>query len=95
MKKRLIRLLAFLPEGQGINLLDDTFLTGMLDGSDKIYGFGKENGEIVVITGSSMFSYPVSDMDKEDLNYVFNLSSPNIFEKIKTAQYRIDDNEDI
>ena len=91
MKKKLIKALSFLPEGQGIHLNEDVFLTGYLDGSDKIYGFAKQDGEIVVITGSSTGTYPVSDMDEEDIQYVFNLSSPNIFDKIKTSQYKIID----
>jgi hypothetical protein len=87
MKKKLINALCYLPEGQAIQLDDDTFLTGFLDGSDKIYGFGKLDGEIRVLNGSG--DYSIDDIDKKDLEYVFYLS--NIFEKIKTYQYKIYD----
>ncbi len=94
MKKKLIKALSFLPDGQGIDLGEDKFLTGMLDGSDKIYGFAREGNEYVVI-GSSSTNYPIRDMDKEDLDYVFKFSVPNIYNKIKTASYRIEDIENI
>ena len=90
MKKRLIKALCYLPEGQGIELGEDTFLTGMLDGSNKIYGFGKINGKIIVLNGSCG-GYPISDIDMEDLRYIFNYSAPNIFNKIKEFKYRIYD----
>ena len=94
MKKKLIKALSFLPDGQGIELGEDTFLTGMLDGSDKIYGFGRNGDEYVVIQGSTT-TYPIMDMDKEDLDYIFKFSTPNIYKKIKTASYRIEDIENI
>lgn len=90
MKKRLIKALSHLPEGQGIQLGNDTFLTGMLDGSDKIYGFGKIDGLIRVLNGSDD-GYSIDDIDKEDLSYIFNYSSPNIYKKIVSSQYRITD----
>lgn len=88
MKKRLIKALCYVPEGQYVSLGDDTFLTGYLDGSEKIYGFGRLNGEIIVISrdGEENINY----LSKEDLRYIFNLSSPNIFQKIKTYQYPIE-----
>jgi hypothetical protein len=92
MKKRLIKALSFLPNNQMIDLANDTFLTGYLDGSDKIYGFGRIDNEYMVITGDT--PYPISDMDKEDLQYVFRLSTPNIFANIKGACYQIINIED-
>lgn len=88
MKKKLIKVLQFLPDGFGIDLGKDTFLTGYLDGSDKIYGFGREGDDIVVITGRK-FNYRISDMDKPDLDYIFNLSAPNIYKKIKRGEYEV------
>lgn len=88
MKKRLIKALRYVPNGQFIELGDDTFLTGNLDGFDKIYGFGKlEDGELVVITRDG--EQPFDILTKDDLNYMFNLSS--IFKKIKNYEYRIYD----
>lgn len=88
MKKKLIKALCYIPEGQYVSLGDDTFLTGLLDGSEKIYGFGRLNGELVVINSNS--EYPIDGLTTGDLRYIFNLSSPNIYEKIKTYQYFIE-----
>lgn len=87
MKKKLIKVLSFLPDGQQIELGEDTFLTGMLDGSEKIYGFGRIGDEYVVISRDG--EYPIMDMDKKDLHYIFKYS--NIYDKIKKASYRISD----
>ncbi len=88
MKKKLIKALQFLPDGFGIDLGEDTFLTGYLDGSDKIYGFGRDGDDIIVIAGT-MFNYPIGDMDKPDLKYIFNLS--DIYEKILRGEYEVVD----
>lgn len=92
MKKRLIKVLSFLPEGQGIYLGNDVFLTGLLNGSDKIYGFAKINGEYMVVTSDT--EYPINDMDDVDIKFVFH-GNPCIYDKITTASYRIDDFENI
>ena len=90
MKKKLIKLLAFLSEGKGITLGNDVFLTGKeLDGSDKVYGFVKVDGVINIITRQSRDGYPIEDMDKEDLKYIFKLSAPNIANKIQEMKYEI------
>ena len=87
-KQKLTKMLSFLKEGQGIELREDTFLCGKeLDGSDKIYGFTKEDGELLVVSRQSNDGYPISEMDNADLNYMFNLSS--VAKKIKTKQYEI------
>lgn len=90
MKKKLIKLLSYLEDNQSLLLGDDTFLIGELDGSDKLYGFINEGGEIKVITRQCSDGYPISDMDKEDLNYIFKLSAPNIAEKIKNKKYELE-----
>jgi len=88
MKKKLIALLAFLPEGKGLDLGQDTFLcTGGLDGSDKIYGFTKVGGELLVVSRGASDGYPIIDMDKDDLSYIFKLSS--ISKKIEKKKYEI------
>lgn len=88
-KKKLIiktHLLSYLKEGEGIHLKEDTFLTGKeLDGSDKVYGFKKEEGEILVITRGSSSGYSIMEMDKEDIEYMFDLSS--VAEKIIKNKY--------
>jgi len=86
MKKRLIKALCYVPEGQYVSLGDDTFLTGYLDGSEKIYGFGRLDGELVVISRDG--EYRIEDLEDEDLEYMFELS--HIFEKIKTFKYPIE-----
>lgn len=91
MKKKLIKALAFLTEGKGFHLGNDTFLTNYLDGADKIYGFGLEDGVLIVHDSSS--GYPVSDMDKDDLDYIFNLSAPNIYKKILNKEYEVMEND--
>jgi len=96
MKKteKLIKMLSHLKEGEGIDLAEDTFLcTGGLDGSDKIYGFKKENDELLVVSREVSDGYPVRDMDKDDLHYMFGLSS--ISKKIEKKEYEVVDGEDI
>ena len=79
-------LLSYLKVNKGISLGEDTFLvTGGLDGSDKCYGFINRKGEILVITRQSSKGYPVSDMDKDDLDYLFT----SIFDKILEKSYKI------
>lgn len=86
MKKRLIKALCYVPEGQYVSLGEDTFLTGYLDGSEKIYGFGRLDGKLVVISRDG--KYRIEDLSDEDLEYIFKLS--DIFKKIKTYQYPIE-----
>ena len=86
MKKRLIKVLSFIPEGQYVYLENDVFLTGYLDGSDKIYGFGRLNGEFVVIGDSP---YPIDNLTNDDLSFIFK--SSEIYSNIKNARYRIKD----
>ena len=87
MKKRLIKALYYIPDGQGISLGSDTFLTGLLDGSDKIYGFGREGNNYIVIGSGG--NYPIDDLTKDDLRYIFAGSS--IYVKIKSFDYKIYD----
>jgi hypothetical protein len=90
-KQKLIKLLSYLKNDQSLQLGDDTFLcTGGLDGSDKIYGFVKEAGELKVISRQCSEGYPIADMDKDDLDYIFKLSTPNIAEKIGLKKYEIE-----
>jgi hypothetical protein len=94
MKKKLITMLAYLKEGEGIELAEDTFLVGKeLDGSDKCYGFIKRDGQLLVVTRQSSSGYPVEDMDREDLQYMFKLSS--VSEEIKNQKYKIVDADDV
>ena len=89
MKKRLIEALAYLENGTGIHLENDVFLTGYLDGSDKLYGFYREDNELYVSERSG--TYPINDIGKDELTYIFNLSAPNIFKKISNKEYEIID----
>jgi len=84
-----------IPEGKALNLGEDVFLTGELDGSDKIYGFINDEKEILVVSRGASSGYPINDMDKEDVDYIFGLSSPNILSKIKTNKYKIVSPEDL
>ena len=93
---KLKKALNFLQEGEGIYLENDIFLTGKeLDGSDKVYGFIKTKDNLLVVTREASDGYPVVDMDKEDLNYIFNLSAPNIFNKINNKEYEIVDSKEV
>lgn len=89
MKKKieqLTKFLSHLKEGEGVDLAEDTFLcTGGLDGSDKIYGFTKEDGKLLVISREVSDGYPIGQMDKDDLDYMFNGSK--ISEKLKNKKY--------
>jgi hypothetical protein len=87
MKKRLIKALYYIPDGQCISLGNDTFLTGLLDGSDKIYGFGREGNNYIVIANG--YTYSIDDLTKDDLRYIFAGSS--IYAKIKSFDYMIYD----
>ena len=79
-------MLCYVPEGQYVSLGEDTFLTGYLDGSEKIYGFGRLDGKLVVISRDG--EYRIEDLEDKDLEYIFKLSK--IFDKIKTYQYSIE-----
>jgi len=87
MKKlsKLINALNYLPNNYRLYLGNDVFLTGLLDGSDKIYGFIRLDGELFVDGGNQ---YPIQDMDADDLNYIFNQSE--IFDNIIAKKYEID-----
>lgn len=87
MKKRLIKALYYIPDGQAISLGEDTFLTGLLDGSDKIYGFGREGDNYIVIGSDG--TYPIDNLTKDDLRYIFAGSS--IYVKIRSFDYKIYD----
>lgn len=87
MKRSLIKLLSFLKDGQGISLGADAFLCGQdLDGSDKIEGFIKEGEEIKVISRECAGGYPLSDMTKDDLKYIFESDIPT---KLENKLYQI------
>jgi hypothetical protein len=94
--QRLKEALDYLKDGEGIFLrskdqkgyLDDVFLVGeLLDGSDKCYGFGKVNGVIQAVTRECSDGFPITDMDKDAITYIFNLSAPNIYKKILKRKY--------
>ena len=86
--------LAYLKDGKGIDLLEDTFLVGKeLDGSDKCYGFFKEGGELFAVTRECSGCFPINQMDYEDFEYMFNGS--NVFKKIKEKKYSIVNSEEI
>lgn len=79
--------LSYLKDGKGIHLGSDVFLCGeLLDGSDKFYGFKKEQGQLFAQTRSSMDGYPIDDMEKGDLDYIFKLSA--IEKNIINRKYR-------
>lgn len=87
-------MLSFLKEGKGIELGNDTFLCGKeLDGSDKVYGFKKEGGELFVVTREASDGYPIKDMDNDDLNYMFGLS--DVAKKIQKKKYEIVDADEV
>ena len=87
MKKlsKLINALNYLPNNYRLYLGNDVFLTGLLDGSDKIYGFIRLDCELFVDGGNQ---YPIQDMDADDLNYIFNQSE--MFDNIIAKKYEID-----
>lgn len=95
-KEQLKNALSFLKDGQGITLEEDTFLvSGGLDGSDKCYGFIKEDGKLLCRTRECSDGYPINDMDKDDLNYIFNQSK--IFTKIEASGkgYNVVDSDEV
>lgn len=86
MIERLRTALKNLPEGKGVDLGEDTFLVeGGLDGSDKCYGFVRREGELLVITREASDGYPIADMDKRDLDYMFGQSP--VIDKIEKGKY--------
>ena len=91
MKKRLIKALYYLNEGEGISLDNDTFLTGLLDGSEKIYGFARLDNLIVVLNGSS--NYSIDYLTGNDLSYIFKHSL--IYDNIVGRIYDIKKIEEI
>lgn len=67
--------LVYIKDGKGVHLENDVFLCGdELDGSDKIYGFKRIDGELMVESRSCVGGYPIQDLTKQDLEYVFLLS---------------------
>lgn len=74
-----------IPEGKSLYLGNDTFLTGELDGSDKIYGFSKLDGELFVVSRQCSDGYPLSELDSDDVDYMM----PSILKKIKEGKYEI------
>lgn len=84
--------LRYLPDGKAIDLEGDTFLVeGGLDGSDKCYGFVNRGGELLVITRECSDGYRIEEMNKSDLDYMFNLSQ--IMSNIKQGTYEIVDED--
>ncbi len=86
MLRKLIEALTFLNDGNGMHLQEDVFLCGKeLDGSDKLYGFKSVDNDLYVETRECSDGYPITDMDKGDLEYIF--SGSNIYEKILNKEY--------
>ena len=93
-KQKLAKSLSYLKDGKAIVLGDDTFLCGKeLDGSDKVYGFKREGKELMVVTREVSDGYPITAMDRGDLDYMFNLSS--VAKNIKKKKYDIVEANDI
>lgn len=93
--KQLESILSFLKEGEGIELGVDTFLvTGGLDGSDKCYGFIRDNGELLCVTRQCSDGYPITQMESGDLNHIF---TSEIIKKLKVTGkgYNVVDGEDV
>lgn len=85
MLRKLIEALTFLKDGNGMHLQEDVFLCGKeLDGSDKLYGFKSVDNDLYVETRSSSDGYPITDMDKGDLEYIFD---SEIYQKIVDKKY--------
>lgn len=94
MKKKLISALSYIEEGKGIELGNDTFLCGKeLDGSDKVYGFIRLDNVLQVITRQCTDGYPIEDMDRGELSYIFKYS--NIYTKILAREYEIVEKDEI
>jgi hypothetical protein len=75
-----------LKDGFGIHLGNDTFLCGDLDGSDKIYGFSKIDGELHVHSRQCLDGYPITQIDKRDIAYMFRLSE--VFKNVSSGVYK-------
>jgi hypothetical protein len=75
-----------------LELGEDTFLSGLFDGSDKVYGFINYNGNIIVKTRGGKIK--VSELENGDIRYIFNQSL--IYNKIvgnEYSMYKLDENE--
>lgn len=83
---KLIIALSTLNNEERLSLDNDTFLTGFLDGSDKIYGWFKLDDNLYVESRDG--EYPIEDMEKEDISYIFGLSG--IYKKIINKEYNVD-----
>ena len=60
---------------------------------NKVYGFAKENEELVVITRECSDGYPITDIDNDDLRYIFKYS--DIYKKILNKEYDIVEKDEI
>lgn len=78
--------LNYIPVNKGITLAKDTFLIGLLDGTEIFYGFYNFNGKLYCITSNTAFGFPIEDIDKDDLKYIFN---SDIYYNIKEQKYKI------
>ena len=78
--------LSYIPVNKGITLAKDTFLIGLLDGTEISYGFYNQEGKLYCITSNTAFGFPIEDIDKDDLNYIFNT---DIYYNIKEQKYAI------
>ncbi len=78
-----------IPEGKALSLGEDIFLTGLLAGEDKVYGFFKKDGELKVVTREAADGFPVSDMDRADIDFIFFSFPPTVFTKIQKEEYEI------
>lgn len=76
-----------LGENQRLDLGNDIFLLGDLDGSDKVYGWIKVNNSIYVETRNGYYSNV--ELEKEAIKYIFKLSE--IFNRLKMNLYIIED----
>lgn len=67
-----------LPMDKGIVLGDDTFLNGLLDGSEKVYGFcvSPFDEEALVIGNGDVYS--VDQLSKADLEYIYTFILPKL-----------------
>lgn len=78
--------LNYIPINKGISLQEDKFLIGLLDGSEKFYGFYNQEGILLLITSETSFGYPIENINKDDLKYIFN---SDIYFNIKEQKYAI------
>ena len=86
-EKLVKRLLTVIPLNHRLELGNDTFLTGYLDGSDKIYGWVNIDNTIYVETRDGICDMDI--MEKADISYVFNSSS--IYENIGKGVYECEE----